>query len=114
MATTLPKSSSTQVHEAHSRGTRPPGSRPPSNAWVGKLLALTLVLLILGAALYGAGRYLPRWGQQSKSTGLLYAVERGDLLVTVTEDGNLESASNIEIKCQVAGGSSILWIVDDG
>jgi multidrug efflux pump subunit AcrA (membrane-fusion protein) len=41
-------------------------------------------------------------------------VTRGDLIVTVVEDGNLESAVNIDIKCEVAGGSSILWIVEDG
>jgi RND family efflux transporter MFP subunit len=36
------------------------------------------------------------------------------LLITVTEDGNLESAQNVDIKCEVAGGSTILWIVEDG
>ena len=41
-------------------------------------------------------------------------VVQGDLLVTVTEDGTLESAANVEVKCEVAGGSSILWIIDDG
>ena len=40
--------------------------------------------------------------------------QRGEMLVTVTEDGNVESAKNVEIKCQVAGGSSILSIVKDG
>ena len=41
-------------------------------------------------------------------------VKSGELVVTVTEDGSLESAVNIDIKCEVAGGTSILWIVDDG
>ncbi len=44
----------------------------------------------------------------------IVAVHRGDLLVTMKEDGNLESAVNIDIKCEVAGGSAILWIVEDG
>jgi RND family efflux transporter MFP subunit len=39
---------------------------------------------------------------------------RQDFQVTVIEDGNLESAKNVDVKCQVAGGSSILWIVGDG
>ena len=42
------------------------------------------------------------------------SIVQGDLLVTVTEDGTLESAANVEVKCEVAGGSSILWIIDDG
>jgi hypothetical protein len=41
-------------------------------------------------------------------------VEKGNLLITVTEDGNVESANNVDVKCQVAGGSTILWIVKDG
>ena len=45
---------------------------------------------------------------------LLHEVVSDELLVTVTEEGNVESASNIDIKCQVAGGTSILWIVEDG
>lgn len=44
----------------------------------------------------------------------VYPVVRGMLLVTVTEDGNLESAANVDVKCQVLGGSTILWIVPDG
>jgi multidrug efflux pump subunit AcrA (membrane-fusion protein) len=43
-----------------------------------------------------------------------FLVKPGELLVTVTEDGNVESASNVDVKCQVAGGSAILWIVADG
>ena len=43
-----------------------------------------------------------------------HRVTRGTLLISVTEDGNLESASNKDIKCQIEGGSSILWIVEDG
>src|SRR5688572_27705242 len=31
---------------------------------------------------------------------LTHKVARGDLVITVTEDGNVESASNIDIRCQ--------------
>jgi HlyD family secretion protein len=41
-------------------------------------------------------------------------VKQGKLLITVTEKGSVESASNIDIKCQVLGGSTILWIIPDG
>lgn len=41
-------------------------------------------------------------------------VSRGNLRITVTEDGNVESASNVEVKCQVEGGSQILWIIPEG
>ncbi|HEV3343520.1 MAG TPA: hypothetical protein VG125_24320, partial [Pirellulales bacterium] len=41
-------------------------------------------------------------------------VKKGDLLITVTEDGNVESAKNIELKCKVPGPITILDIVPDG
>ncbi|HEV3023272.1 MAG TPA: biotin/lipoyl-binding protein, partial [Pirellulales bacterium] len=41
-------------------------------------------------------------------------VRRGDLLITVVKDGNLESAKNLEIKCQVPGALTILEIAPDG
>lgn len=41
-------------------------------------------------------------------------VKRGKLLITVTEKGSVESAANVDIKCQVLGGSTILWIIPDG
>ena len=42
------------------------------------------------------------------------AVRRGELAVILSADGNVESAVNIDLKCEVAGGSAILWIVEDG
>ncbi len=45
---------------------------------------------------------------------LTYPVVRSRLLVTIVDDGNVESAKNIDVKCQVAGGAAILWIVPDG
>jgi multidrug resistance efflux pump/Ca2+-binding EF-hand superfamily protein len=50
-------------------------------------------------------------------------VTKGTLVVSVVEDGNLESASNVDLKCRVegggggggqGGGTMILWIVPDG
>lgn len=41
-------------------------------------------------------------------------VDRGDVIATVEAEGNVESARNMEITCQVDGGSTILWIVPDG
>ncbi|MGH7193065.1 MAG: efflux RND transporter periplasmic adaptor subunit, partial [Candidatus Saccharimonadales bacterium] len=35
-------------------------------------------------------------------------------MATLHAEGSLESASNVELKCQVAGGSTILWLVGDG
>ncbi|MFM9962168.1 MAG: HlyD family efflux transporter periplasmic adaptor subunit [Planctomycetaceae bacterium] len=45
---------------------------------------------------------------------LTHPVARGRLLVTVVAAGNMESAKNLDVKCQVAGGTSILKIVPEG
>ena len=83
-------------------------SRSGSANW--KLLIGMVALMILGAA--GLSRMSSR-GDMDRKIETAEATRR-DLLVTITEDGDVESASNVEIKCRVAGGSSILWIVDDG
>ena len=50
-----------------------------------------------------------------------YTVTRGELLVTVTETGTVESSRNTEIKCEIRGGyggrggrSTVTWVVSNG
>ncbi len=80
----------------------------PSLIGVG-LLATVLLVGYLAASRY---TFAP---SDSRPAGLLtHEVKRGDLMVTVTEDGTLESADNVQIKCEVAGGSTILSLIADG
>ncbi len=44
----------------------------------------------------------------------LHTIKRGELLVTVTEQGTLESSNNTEIKCKVRGDNTIIWVVESG
>jgi multidrug resistance efflux pump len=48
------------------------------------------------------------------SPQLTHTIARGDLLVTVTEQGTLESSNNTEIKCKVRGFSTVTWVVPTG
>jgi HlyD family secretion protein len=81
------------------------------------IIRYSAILLVLAAILaaggYGASQYLGTDDTKTEKH-LTHTVGKEDLLVTVKEDGNVESAENTDIKCQVAGGSSILWIVQDG
>ncbi|HWB00257.1 MAG TPA: efflux RND transporter periplasmic adaptor subunit, partial [Pirellulales bacterium] len=78
-------------------------------------LVLLLVLVSGGAAAWAGSSRLRDYFHTADSLHLMTERPvREDLIVTVTEDGNVESASNIDIKCHVAGGSTILWIVPDG
>ncbi len=74
---------------------------------------IVALVAILALAAYGSTKFMD-FGPDETVAAMTHTVQKGDLLVTVTEDGNVESASNLDIKCKVAGGSSILWIVEDG
>ena len=88
------------------------GSRP-RRGWA-KVAVFVIMLAVISGLVY-FGNIL---GASDQARGIsdepVKKPVRGELLITVVEDGNMESASNEDVKCQVAGGSSILWIVADG
>ncbi|HIE99268.1 MAG TPA: HlyD family efflux transporter periplasmic adaptor subunit [Fuerstia sp.] len=45
---------------------------------------------------------------------LVHTITRGDLPVTLTEQGTLESSDNTKIKCKVRGNSTINWVIESG
>lgn len=47
-------------------------------------------------------------------TALVHTIMRGDLIVTLTEQGTLESYDNTKIKCKVRGNGTINWVVESG
>lgn len=81
--------------------------------WIRTAVVLAVVVIV-AATLLLANNAFRGGGEPLDATARFEKIEKGDLLVTVVEDGSLESASNVDVKCQVAGGSSILWIVPDG
>jgi HlyD family secretion protein len=79
--------------------------------WVLALAALAAIGGLAPSAITKLSSSLHRQPTNSAAT---HTVKRGDLLITVTEDGSLESAENLDIKCEVGGGTSIVWIIEDG
>ena len=54
-------------------------------------------------------------GLGSDDDGLLtHTVDKGTMRIAVTEDGSLVSDENVDIVCGVAGGATIVWLIDDG
>ena len=97
-----------QLHEPKCFG----GSRP-RRGWA-KVAVFVIMLAVISGVVY-FGNILGASDQaRGTSDEPVKKPVRGELLITVVEDGNMESASNEDVKCQVAGGSSILWIVPDG
>lgn len=88
-----------------------PSASSRSNTWWIRILVGVVVLAALGAA---APMILSSVAPDGNVSMLTHTVKRSDLIVSVTEQGTLESSSNTEIKCRVKGGSTVLWVVETG
>ena len=75
-----------------------------------------VLLLVLGIVIAaGVILYLNPFGGGEQNKELItYTVRRDDLVVTVLEQGTLESSDNTEIKCQVRGQNTITWVIESG
>ncbi|MCR9294129.1 MAG: PH domain-containing protein, partial [bacterium] len=82
-----------------------------SSVWIKRAAMLVILIAAVGAA-------APFFGSQIKTSDtsrlLTHRVTKGGLAVVVTEQGTLESSSNLEIKCKVKGGSTVLWVIETG
>ncbi|MHC4326743.1 MAG: efflux RND transporter periplasmic adaptor subunit [Planctomycetota bacterium] len=79
--------------------------------WKRSLLAIAVVTVIVSTA-----TLVPSIGS-SRDIGprLTHTITRGDLIVTVTEKGTLESSENTEIKCKVRTAAvPIIWVIESG
>ena len=87
-------------------------SRQPASSGKGLLFVLLalLLLFVAGASLVAVTVLM----NSGPVTHLTHRVTRGDLLVTVTEQGTLESSDNIEIKCKVRGQNTVTFVVESG
>ncbi len=76
-------------------------------------LVLLSVLPVLGFVLWPKLNF-----SRPESGPILHRVERGNFVHEITDRGNIESADNVEIRCEVqskgAGGTTILEIVPEG
>jgi multidrug resistance efflux pump len=78
--------------------------------WWRGLTAIGVVVILAFAAAFIPGAVTkPRTDKF-----LTHTITRGDLLVTVTEQGTLESSNNTEIKCRVRGFSTVTWVIPGG
>ncbi|MEM7312579.1 MAG: hypothetical protein AAF497_05450 [Planctomycetota bacterium] len=71
---------------------------------------LFLLVMVLATAFVVARGFAP----PEVSPGMIHTIGRGDLLVTVDEQGMLESGENHEIKSKVRGRNAVLWIIESG
>ncbi|OHB85483.1 MAG: hypothetical protein A2V98_26250, partial [Planctomycetes bacterium RBG_16_64_12] len=78
------------------------------------LFAVPVVLAVPLVAWFG----LPKLSVSSEEAGpLMHTVKRATFIHDVTETGSVESANNVEIKCEVeshGAGTMIIWIIPEG
>ena len=89
---------------------RPPET-PRSGRWLTRGLLGGGLLVIVTTAV----AMMPR-SESPDENGprLTHTVKRGKLVVSVTENGTLESSDNVEIKCQVRGRNTVTYVVESG
>lgn len=85
----------------------------PSRSYTKPVVFLIVLAMLAGGAYFGYAA-MTGGGDEEGAKALTHTVQRGDLMVTVNEDGSLESGNNVDVKCEVAGGSQIIFIVPDG
>ena len=81
----------------------------------GGWLKYALLALIAGGLAVAAGVLI--LGAISKKAivpSLTHPIQRGELLVTITEQGMLESSENTEIICKVRGENTVNWVIESG
>ncbi len=101
-------------------GQRRAPEMPRRNVWLKPILILLAVLSGCGALYAGYG-FWQRSLTAANQTFVYHTVKRGDLAITVTERGNLESQKDLDILCEVddvsgdgINGTPIVWIVPNG
>jgi RND family efflux transporter MFP subunit len=97
---------------------REPAASPSSSlsrdvpTWRGRLL----LIIFVAAAVGGIGYAGWKWGLPGSqdSDVLAASVIRGDLSITVSERGELESAQSVQVVCEIEGGGRLVTIVTEG
>ena len=88
-----------------------PAARASGPSWwkrgllvIGGVAVLALAVTLIPGAMSG----------RDADPALTHTITRGDLVVSVTEQGTLESSNNTEIKCRVRGWSLVTWVIEGG
>ncbi len=75
------------------------------------VFGLGVIVIVASAAVLKPTLFATQGGD---NTAITYEVTRGDLMVTITEQGSLESSNNIEIKSKVRGSNTVTWVIPSG
>lgn len=103
----LPKPGSQTERETTSGGTR---ESVGGASWIRGLVIVGVIAL----AASGAYLYINVSAAPPAGPSMTHEITRGDLVISVTEQGTLESFQNTEIKCRVRGSNTVTWVIPSG
>ena len=90
-------------------------TKPRQSGSGARSVRFALIVIVLVAIGVTAASFLPdALSSPNDVTTLTHTIARGDLRMTVTEQGTLESSNNTEIKCRVRGFSTVTYVVPSG
>ena len=69
------------------------------------------ILAIVAGVIFAVDRFS---SSSDATDAMTHRVERGEVVVSIVEQGTLESSSNTEIKCKVRGWSTVTWVIPSG
>ena len=78
------------------------------------LLILIAVIVVVVVGAFGFLRQKKGSSGTSNTGTGLFSVERGDLIISVTESGNIKAVDSVDIKSKVEGRATIVNIVPEG
>jgi multidrug efflux pump subunit AcrA (membrane-fusion protein) len=88
-----------------------PEDAPRPGRWWRRGLAFLVIVVIIAIAV---PLIVTSFKPEESGPKLTHTITRGNLRVTVTEQGTLESSNNTEIKCKVRGAATVLWVIEAG
>ena len=78
------------------------------------LLILISVVVVVAVGVFGFLRQKMGGSNNSNPETVLFTVERGDLIISVTESGDIKAVKSVDIKSKVEGRNTIVNIVPEG
>ena len=98
------------IHSCGPRQQSPTPHARRSGWWKRGLLAVAALAVIVIVVTLIRGSISP----QPSVPKLTHTITRGELVVSVIEQGTLESSNNTEIKCKVRGYNTVNWVIEGG
>lgn len=74
------------------------------------LVAVSVIAVVATALALRSDSFVPAHGTAFE----VVRVSRGQVIKTLSTEGELESSRNVEVACKVPGGSTILWVIPNG